>query len=78
MVEWPHFSHLEGKEASLGHSMCLNSFFHFAAHRLWTARDRQQYVLSLLLPLSTGERGGGGFLKLLRIHGGRTSSPTTI
>ena len=25
IVEWPHFSHVEGNEASLGHIMCLNS-----------------------------------------------------
>ena len=36
IVEWPHSSHLEGKEVSLGHSMCLNRFFHCAAHRLQT------------------------------------------
>ena len=65
IVKWPHFSHLEGKEGSLGHIMCLKRFFHCAAQT--PARDHQQYVskkfLNLaglqLLPLSIGEGGVG-------------------
>ena len=80
IVEWPHYSHLEGNEASLGHIMCLNSIV------LHTDSSQGSSGIHLLAATFTGE-GSGDFrnccAKLVvntdtGIHAGRTSSPTTI
>ena len=60
IVEWPHFSHLEGNEASLGHIMCLNSIV------LHT--DSSQGSSSLSYNFYRG--GKWGLSKLLRKTGG--------
>ena len=81
IVEWPHFSHLEGNKASLGHIMCLNSIV------LHTDSSQGSSAIHLLAATFTGREGSGDFrncsAKLVvntdtGIHAGRTSSPTTI
>ena len=80
IVEWPHFSHLEGKEGSLGHIMCLKRFFHCAAHKFLSLGCNCYHFRQ-------GRGGGGEIFEILAenwwltltqgfIEGG-PSSPTT-